>query len=54
LRRLVHDLRNAELALSYKAEEILDVEKVQREKLKWRGPVGLAAADGDKKVAAAR
>jgi N-acetylneuraminate synthase len=53
LRRLVRDLRNAELALSYKAEEILDVEKVQREKLKWRNHAGLAAG-GDKKVAAAR
>jgi len=35
LRRLKRDLGNAQLALSYKKEEILDIEKVQREKLKY-------------------
>jgi N-acetylneuraminate synthase len=34
LRRLVRDLRNVAKALTYKREEILDVEKVQRKKLK--------------------
>lgn len=36
LRKLSRDLRNVSKALDYKNEEILDVEKVQREKLKWR------------------
>ncbi len=34
LRRLARDLRNVSKALTYKREEILDVEKVQRKKLK--------------------
>lgn len=34
LRKLVRDVRNVSKALSYKKEEILDVEKVQRAKLK--------------------
>jgi sialic acid synthase len=34
LRRLVRDLHNVSKALTYKVEEILDVEKVQRKKLK--------------------
>lgn len=37
LRRLVRDLRGAHEALNYKKEEILDVEKVQRNKLKYKG-----------------
>lgn len=37
LRRLVRDLRSAHEALTYKKEEILDVEKVQRNKLKYKG-----------------
>lgn len=36
LRRLVRDLRAVEKALSYKSEDLLEVEKEQREKLKWR------------------
>lgn len=36
LRRLVRDLRAVEKALNYKEKEILDIEKVQREKLKYR------------------
>lgn len=43
LRKLVRDLRNVEKALKYKAEDILDVEKVQRAKLKWRSSKPLAA-----------
>jgi N-acetylneuraminate synthase len=35
LRRLVRDVRNVAKALEYKREELLDVEKVQRAKLKW-------------------
>jgi len=34
LRRLTRDIRNVSLALSPKREEILDIEKVQRQKLK--------------------
>ncbi len=34
LRKLVRDLHNVEKALTYKSEEILDIEKVQRNKLK--------------------
>ncbi len=34
MRKLARDLRNVSLALNYKASEILDIEKVQREKLK--------------------
>ena len=36
LRRLVRDLKAVNKALSYKKEDILDIEKVQREKLKFR------------------
>ena len=36
MRRLARDLRNVHKALSYKKTELLDVEKVQREKLKFR------------------
>lgn len=34
MRKLCRDLRNVGLSLAYKGEEILDVEKVQRDKLK--------------------
>lgn len=34
MRKLVRDVRNVKKALSYKSEAILDVEKVQRDKLK--------------------
>jgi sialic acid synthase len=44
LRRLCRDLRNVEKSLGSKAEEILPVEKVQREKLKWRPRPKSAAA----------
>ncbi len=36
LRRLVRDLRAVEKALTYKDVDLLDIEKVQREKLKYR------------------
>jgi N-acetylneuraminate synthase len=36
LRRLVRDTRGVAAALTAKSDEILAVEKVQREKLKWR------------------
>lgn len=36
LRRLVRDIRHVAAAIEYKQTELLDVEKVQREKLKWR------------------
>ncbi|GFR39146.1 N-acetylneuraminate synthase [Insulibacter thermoxylanivorax] len=36
LRRLVRDLKAVEKALNYKSEDLLEVEKEQREKLKWR------------------
>lgn len=36
LRRLVRDVRNVAKALDYKKEEILGIEQVQRQKLKWR------------------
>lgn len=35
LRRLCRDVRNVDLALAGKAQEILPVEQVQRDKLKW-------------------
>ena len=35
LRKLVRDLNAVHKALNYKQEEILDIEKVQRNKLKW-------------------
>lgn len=37
LRKLVRDVRNVSKSLSYKSEEILEVEKVQRDKLKRVG-----------------
>jgi N-acetylneuraminate synthase len=37
LRRLKRDLLNIRKALTYKASEILPVERIQREKLKYRG-----------------
>jgi len=37
LRRLVRDLRAVKKALTYKKDEILDIEKVQRGKLKFKG-----------------
>lgn len=40
-RRLVRDLNNVEKALTRKSEDILDVEKVQRAKLKWRPSASL-------------
>ncbi len=36
LRRLVRDLNNVETSLGRKSEDILPVEQVQRDKLKWR------------------
>ena len=36
MRKLNRDLKNVSKALAYKQEDILDIEKVQREKLKWR------------------
>ena len=36
LRKLSRDLRNVHKALSYKKDEILDVESIQRKKLKYR------------------
>ncbi|WP_417275437.1 N-acetylneuraminate synthase family protein [Celeribacter halophilus] len=35
LRRLCRDLKNVDMALAYKSTEILPVEQVQRDKLKW-------------------
>ncbi len=35
MRRLCRDLKNVDLALAYKGQEILPVEQVQRDKLKW-------------------
>lgn len=35
MRRLVRDIRNVSKALAYKSEDILEVEKIQRRKLKW-------------------
>ena len=37
LRRLCRDIKNVHKALRHKTEEILPIEKVQREKLKWKG-----------------
>lgn len=37
LRRLCRDLKNVHKALSYKEKEILEIEQVQRDKLKWSG-----------------
>lgn len=36
MRKLVRDIRNVAKALDYKKEQILEIEQVQREKLKWR------------------
>ncbi len=36
MRKLARDLRNVHKALAYKQTEVLDVEKVQRDKLKYR------------------
>ncbi len=36
MRKLNRDLKNVAKALTYKKEDILDIEKVQRDKLKWR------------------
>lgn len=36
LRRLVRDVNNVSKALEYKEKEILDIEEVQRKKLKWK------------------
>ncbi len=44
LRRLCRDARAVSKALAYKSSDILDVEKVQREKLKWRPKPSAAAA----------
>lgn len=45
LRRLCRDLRNVEMALGSKSSEVLPVEQVQRDKLKWRPrPKSVAAA----------
>lgn len=35
LRRLCRDIKNVHKALQYKSQEILPIEKVQRDKLKW-------------------
>lgn len=37
MRKLARDLRNVHKALTYKQAEVLDVEQVQRDKLKYRG-----------------
>lgn len=37
MRRLVRDLKNTERALNYKEHDLLDIEKVQRKKLKYKG-----------------
>lgn len=37
LRRLVRDCKNVVQGLTFKSEEVLPIEAVQREKLKWRG-----------------
>lgn len=37
LRRLCRDIANVDKALAYKREEILPVEQIQRDKLKWSG-----------------
>lgn len=43
LRKLCRDLRNVEQALAYKQSDILDVEQVQRAKLKWRPDLSAVA-----------
>ncbi|NMB10341.1 MAG: N-acetylneuraminate synthase, partial [Tissierellia bacterium] len=37
MRRLVRDLKNTEKSLNYKENDLLDIEKVQRKKLKYKG-----------------
>lgn len=37
MRRLIRDLGNVEKALTFKQKEVLDIEQVQRDKLKWSG-----------------
>ena len=37
MRRLVRDLKNTEKALNYKEKDLLEIEKAQREKLKYKG-----------------
>lgn len=44
LRRLCRDVKNVDLALAHKAQDILPVEQVQRDKLKW-DPNKLRAAE---------
>jgi N-acetylneuraminate synthase len=36
LRRLCRDIKNVYKALQYKSEEVLPIEQVQRDKLKWK------------------
>lgn len=36
-KKMVDDLKNVEKALTYKSVDLLDIEKVQRDKLKYRG-----------------
>jgi N-acetylneuraminate synthase len=36
MRRLVRDLKHVEMALTFKSKDVLDVEDVQRKKLKWQ------------------
>ncbi|QLC26657.1 N-acetylneuraminate synthase [Parasphingopyxis algicola] len=43
LRRLVRDLNHVEQALTFKREDILPVEQVQRDKLKWQDSTSEAA-----------
>jgi len=47
MRRLARDLHNVEKALSYKEQEVLDIEHVQRAKLKWTGHETASALAGD-------
>ena len=46
LRRLCRDVHNVDLALTHKSREILPVEQVQRDKLKWVDPQTAARAPG--------
>jgi N-acetylneuraminate synthase len=39
LRRLVRDLKATEKALAYKQQDLLEIEKVQRDKLKYKGSI---------------
>ncbi|MBS7671185.1 N-acetylneuraminate synthase family protein [Croceicoccus gelatinilyticus] len=49
LRRLCRDVRNIAKTLTYKSEDVLPIEQVQRDKLKWK-----ASADDGKVVNLAR